>query len=371
MPSLFKRGDRFYLAFHDAAKNPSRKQVSLRVSGSRAARAKAAHLTAEYELGSYNPWSSRQPKEEGRTLSQAVCLFVETRSNLSPQSIQKYSSVLGQFSKWMGPKKRLGDIGYKEIQSFIDGGNRKAVTKKTYSTTLSPFFNWSIEQGWMQTNPIKKLRLPKIQQSLPRALTQAEVQLLLDAVDGYDSRAKHFKPGATLWMKDAIRIAVVLGLRASELCQLQWEDVDYQNKTIRIGGRPGFKTKNAKRRLLPMTPVAEKIFNSIPEAHQTVIASSTGRKLSERYLSVRFKTFVRLCGLDERVSLHSLRHTACTNLITAGVPIEAVRLYMGHSSLVVTQRYIHLTSESLYLAINRSRSNPSPKEDLRKLSEKQ
>ena len=72
MPSLFKRGDRFYLAFHDSTKTPSRKQVSLRVSGARAARAKAAHLTAEYELGSYNPWSSRQPKEEGRTLGQAV-----------------------------------------------------------------------------------------------------------------------------------------------------------------------------------------------------------------------------------------------------------------------------------------------------------
>ncbi len=354
MPSLFKRGDRFYLAFHDATRTPSRKQVSLRVSGSRAARAKAAHLTAEYELGSYNPWSSRQPKEEGRTLGQAVGLFVETRSNLSPQSIQKYRSVLGQFSMWMGPKKRLIDIGYKEVQSFIDGGNRKAVTKKTYSTTLSPFFNWSIEQGWMQTNPIKKLRLPKIQQSLPRALTEAEVQLLLDTVDEYDSRAKHFKQGATLWMKDAIRLAVVLGLRASELCQLRWEDVDYQSKTIRIGGRPGFKTKNAKRRLLPLTPKVEGILNSISESHKTVIASSTGRKLSERYLSVRFKTFVRLCGLDERVSLHSLRHTACTNLITAGVPIEAVRLYLGHSSISVTQRYIHMSSHSITREIEKA-----------------
>jgi len=75
--------------------------------------------------------------------------------------------------------------------------------------------------------------------------------------------------------------------------------------------------------------------------------------------------------LDERVSLHSLRHTACTNLITAGVPVEAVRLFMGHSSLVVTQRYIHVTSESFFLAIDRSTCNPNQKEDLRELSEKQ
>ena len=84
MPSLYKRGDTYYLAFHDATRRPNRKHISLRVSGYWAARAKAARLTAEYEEGSYCPWAP-PAKKDPVNLGEAIEAFLKTRANLSPQ----------------------------------------------------------------------------------------------------------------------------------------------------------------------------------------------------------------------------------------------------------------------------------------------
>ena len=73
--------------------------------------------------------------------------------------------------------------------------------------------------------------------------------------------------------------------------------------------------------------------------------------MTARYLSVRFKHFARLSGLGEQISFHSLRHTACTSLVEKGVPIEVVRQFMGHSSVLVTQKYVHLHSADVHSAL--------------------
>jgi len=97
MASLFKRGDRYYLAFYDASKTPQRKHVSLKVAHYRAAKKKADELNREYENGDYSPRETKSSQPKEITLREAVSKFMDTRQNLSPQSIQKYHSVLGQF----------------------------------------------------------------------------------------------------------------------------------------------------------------------------------------------------------------------------------------------------------------------------------
>lgn len=344
MPSLFKRGDRYYVAFHDATRTPTRKQVSLRVGGQRAARAKAARLIARYEEGVYDPWTPPQ-KKTIPNLGDAVSQFMATRANLSPQSIQKYRSVLGQLVRHQGGSSQLGAFTTNEIQSFIDSGNRRPITKKTYSTTLSPFFNWCSEQKWVDQNPVSGVRLPKVQQGLPKVLLDEDVRVLLETIRRYDAESTRFASGTVLWMNLAVQITLSLGLRASELCQLQWEDIDFTESTVRVGGREGFMTKNAKARLLPMTDRLSARLEAHARQGGPVVRSSTGNRLTARYLSVRFKYFARLAGLPERISFHSLRHTCCTNLIANGASIESVRRFLGHSSIVVTQRYIHLSDD--------------------------
>ena len=358
MPSLFKRGDRYYVAFYSSKKSPPRKQVSLRVSGYKAAKAKSASLIAQYEGGSYCPWA---PSVEVSpvSLQGAAKEFLQSRSNLSPQSIQKYHSVLGQFVRFVGSDVQVRDCTGTIVQSFIDSGNRKPITKKTYSTTLSPFFNWCIGIGMMRTNPISSIRLPSVQKGLPKTLSEEEVSCLLKTIGSYDQDSNRFPDGTVLWMQRAVQVALVLGLRVSELCQLKWEDIDYKNRTIRVGGRAGFKTKNSKTRLLPLTKNLMDVLSTSKTTSAFVISSSTGKGLSGHYLSTRFKYFCRLADLPRHISFHSLRHTTCTRLIQSGASLEVARRFMGHSSVSVTQRYIHICDEQFFRAIEHAESNES------------
>ena len=128
MASLFKRGNRYYLAFHDTSKSPQRKQVSLKVSHYRAARKKADQLSREFEEGRYSPWVKKKEDEGDISIGDAIARFVATRQNLSPQSIQKYQSVLGQFLKWAPEKKTLKQVCQDDIQALIDSVTQKSVS---------------------------------------------------------------------------------------------------------------------------------------------------------------------------------------------------------------------------------------------------
>ncbi|MCH8124058.1 MAG: hypothetical protein IH853_13175 [Bacteroidetes bacterium] len=101
-------------------------------------------------------------------VEQAVEAFLFTRANLSPQSIQKNSSVLGQFVAFLGTEQLVCQIGTDQIQTFLFARERQPVTRKTYSTTLSPFFNWLIENGAISHNPVLNVRLERVPTKLPR-----------------------------------------------------------------------------------------------------------------------------------------------------------------------------------------------------------
>lgn len=106
MASLYKRGNNYYLAFHQSDQAPTRKHVSLRASSYKAAQHKAARLIVRYEKGEYDPW---QPSERPKTqaLGAAATTFLQTRRNLSKQSVAKYRSVLGQLVRYAGKKTAL------------------------------------------------------------------------------------------------------------------------------------------------------------------------------------------------------------------------------------------------------------------------
>ena len=102
MASLYKRGDNYYLAFHQSNQTPTRKHVSLRASSYKVAQHKAAQLIVRYEKGEYDPWRpAEQPKTQ--TLGAAVTVFIQTRRNLSKQSVAKY--VIKNVTKWLAENR--------------------------------------------------------------------------------------------------------------------------------------------------------------------------------------------------------------------------------------------------------------------------
>jgi hypothetical protein len=175
MASLYKRGDNYYLAFHQSNQTPNRKHVSLRASSYKVAQQKAARLIVRYEKGEYDPWRpTEQPKTQ--TLAAAATAFLQTRRNLSKQSVAKYRSVLGQLVQHAGRKTALDLLTTAKVQSFIDASDRRAITKRTYSTTLSPFFNWAVADGLIEKNQVRGPRLPRVPEKTPKTHSILTVQ---------------------------------------------------------------------------------------------------------------------------------------------------------------------------------------------------
>jgi len=350
MASLYKRRGVYYLAFYDARRLPQRKIVSVRVSSLRAAQKRASHLLVDYERGEYDPWAPTERKKT-QTLGAAATTFIQTRRNLSKQSVAKYRSVLGQLVQHAGRKTALDLLTTAKVQAFIDASDRRAITKRTYSTTLSPFFNWAVAEGLIEKNPVKGIRLPRVPEKTPKTFSQEQVDVLLQTIEEAERHCNGRQKGSWTWLVPAIKLSLLLGLRVAELAQLRWEDIDEGRGLVTIGGRESFKTKNGKRRILPLTEAARDVLLQASNPSPHVITSSSGEAVSPLYLSRRFKDACRQAGLPEHLTFHCLRHTACSRMANSGAPLEAVRRVMGHSSVRVTERYIHVDQMDLKTAL--------------------
>ena len=147
------------------------------------------------------------------------------------------------------------------------------------------------------------------------------------------------RQSGAVYLADWITVALHTGLRHGEINQMKWADI--KNGSVWIDGR---QTKSGKRRVLPLTPDALAAIGRQPKRAETVFSHEDGRPLRD----VR-TALARAC---ERVGMrvitpHLLRHTCASWLAQRGVPLYNIRLWLGHSTLAVTERYAHLAPEHL------------------------
>ncbi|MGB3542183.1 MAG: site-specific integrase [Rubrivirga sp.] len=348
MASLVHQKGLYYAQFYDSSRQPKRKQVPLKTKRRRVADRAFRKLEDEYALGTFDPWASVLEAEQIETLGPALDGFLAARRDLRPHTLAKYRTVIGLLVRELGSDFPLSSVGSDHIESFLKGRDRKAVTRKTYSTTLSPFFNWLVGIGFIATNPVAGVRLQRVPAKAPRYLSKEEVLRLVLAVKWDAAINPRVPSDSSLWIVPIIEANVYLGLRVSEVCNLQWEDVDLERATLTVRNRDGFTTKSGKERTLPLPDrpleVLERVYKQSRNAQRYVFrVSPASRQLTRHYLSRRFKRYARLAGLSEDVCFHTTRHTCASWLAERGCAVEAIRLYLGHSSVRVTERYMHLS----------------------------
>ena len=349
MASLINQKGSYYGQFYDASRKPQRKQVPLRTKRKRVAERVLRRLEDEYALGEFDPWGS-QSTLPYHSLQEAVTAYAASRAHLSPHTVSKYETVLGQLVGHLGGDYPLIQIDSSDIQSCLDAKERKAVTKKVYATTMSPFFGWLVEGGVLNTNPVSGVVLARVPSKFPRFMSPEEVSRVLTAIR-HTAQKPHVEAGTCLWLAPVVEANVHLGLRASEVCSLQWGDIDLERQTLAVKSKDGFRTKSGRDRLLPLSAPPLQVLRSLNECNPNkpkdfvFRVSPQSGKLSRHYLSRRFKHFARLAGLPETINFHTTRHTCASWLAQNGCGVEAIRLYLGHSSVRVTERYMHLSLE--------------------------
>lgn len=327
---LSKRGKIYYLFYFDEANR--RHKVSTRC------RRKADALRF---LQQFRQQKSLKPK----LLSDFVEEYLAYSSTLHRLKTQEsFRTSFRQFLHVIGDTP-LNKVGIREVEKFIITKTQQASvqTARVYFVTLASAFQTAKRWQYIQTNPFRETPSPKLPEYHPRSLTKDEFCQLLKTVNN-------------LVLRDLFICAVCTGMRLSELTALCWKDVNFETRIIHIQNSESFKTKTGKNRAIPMNESLRiALLHKVQRVSSNLVFHLCGRKLRKEYVSKGFKRYIRLAGLEERLTFHSLRHTFASWLASDGVGLYEIQKLLGHSSASMTQRYAHLQPDQLHTTVNRIR----------------
>lgn len=214
-------------------------------------------------------------------------------------------------------------------------------TRKDYLKDMVTFVNYLYENEYIAENPADRFKFPRVE-------TQPVEPLTSDEVVKVDSC---FNPGSKLGSRNLALVHLLLdeGLRSGEVQRLKMKEVNLAENYIVIR-----KSKYGKGRMLPL---AKKVrfcltdyfrLNGQPSDNDFVFLTNKGLPLSENAVKCVFQRLKAKSGVS-RIYPHLLRHTFATSFILGGGSVEVLRIYMGHSSIETTQRYLHLADNMRFL----------------------
>ena len=341
MASLIKQRGLYYLQFFNQHQHPKRKRIPLKTKTKRVAQQAARKLEDAYALGTFDPWLEETPQKEKisiRSLNDGIEHFLEAKRHLRSKTVANYKNLLNLFSRFIGSDFPLKSIKTSHIIKFLDSTNTNPVSRHNYHRHLRAFFRWLQSGNHINGDPTRQIQIARIPAKFERFLTPEELELLIGTIAA---------SGQTHWLIPVIRVTAKLGLRRGEVCALRWKSVDLENRLITVENTEDFTTKTGRERIVPISNETWEILSDLkkqvdglnPEDH---VFKHTKGPLTGNYLTRKFREYRRQAGLPENINFHSLRHTSASWLVMSGVNIEAVRRFLGHSSIQITQKYAHL-----------------------------
>jgi integrase len=218
-------------------------------------------------------------------------------------------------------KKRIDEVTAWDVERF-KAARVENVTKSTVNrdlAVLKRLFSLAVDWGLLDKNPLKKIALYRIEETLMRVVTEEEERSLIEAA------APHFKP--------VIVVAINTGMRRGELLSLRWDEVDLHSGTITVK-----QSKSGRVRHVPLNKTAQEALASVPEPHEGCVFRYRGSKIND--VKTAFLKAVKRAGIPP-CRFHDLRHSFATRLVLAGVDLATVKELMGHASISTTMRYAH------------------------------
>ncbi|MBE0467472.1 MAG: site-specific integrase [Candidatus Desulforudis sp.] len=278
------------------------------------------------------------------------------KPSVRPRTHESYSQYVRLYIRPALGSIKLTKLGPADIQSLLNQQQEKGLSARTAQYThavirraLEQAYQWQL----VPRNVAKLVRPPRVQRQEAKALTPEQARIFLEAVSG--DRLEAF-----------YTVAIALGLRRGECLALKWEDIDFENETLRVrhtlhrhkgGGwtlvEP--KSRNSRRTIaLPKVIVQslkdhkkrqleERIFQgSRWQETGFVFTSTIGTPLCGDNVFKRFRDILKKAGLPG-INLHGLRHTAASLLLVQGVSARVVMETLGHSQISLTMNtYSHV-----------------------------
>jgi site-specific recombinase XerD len=200
--------------------------------------------------------------------------------------------------------------------------------------------NKAVEWGYGKKNPVNGVKLLKEPPGRIRFLEAAEIDKLLQAVDG-------LKRGCGRYLRPVVVLALNTGLRKNEILQLKWKDIDLKEKKITVK-----RTKNNEIRTVPINDTLYQELVKVtrhPEG-EYIFCDKSGIP----YGNVRksFESALEVAKIED-FHFHDLRHTFASHLVMKGCDLRTVQQLMGHKDIKMTMRYSHLSKAHLQEAVSK------------------
>jgi site-specific recombinase XerD len=298
--------------------------------------------------------------------------FLEySQANHSPATFKRYRAVIDHFQRYLAQRSEivfLSQVKAKEIDEYkvfrkgewvnpngdpvesdddVSGYTRKGARAHTINFelgTLRTIFYLAVKWGYMRENPVRGVVRLKVNDSKPpRFLTKEECQRLLENSPP-DLRAIFFTFLNT-------------GMRKAELENLEWSDIDFKRRKIKIRRKDFWHPKTGEREI-PMNQAVHDLLKSLKQKNDRglksnfVFPNKDGGKIKEK-LRRQIISIAKKAGIEGLTKLHSLRHTYASHLVMKGVDLPTVQKLMGHSDIQTTMIYSHLAPDHLADAVER------------------
>lgn len=286
---------------------------------------------------------------ENQVSSYLTTLHVER--NLSPKTIRAYQYDLNQFCRWLENNHftELNNAAARNYFASLQQIPLKPRTLQRKYISLGQFFRYLNQEGYSHEHFLgfssRKFQIP---QTLPRTLQAEEIRQLISSVEAeYEMLTSPYRKVLCTRDKILIELLFCLGLRISELSQLELSHYNPHEDTLLIHG------KRSKERLLYISSpdVCEKLKHWIavrPFLNPTCDAlfiNRFGERLSVYGIEKVFQKYRDKASINPDATPHFLRHSFATQLLNNGASIRDVQVLLGHESIVTTQIYTEVSIE--------------------------
>lgn len=263
---------------------------------------------------------------------------------LSKGTLKIYDVALSHLAKIVGDI-RLEDLTalhwerYKRFRS----DKVKPVTVNIELRSLRAAMNRTVDWKILLVTPFARQRLCLVPESTPNFFSVEDFEKLIGNMK-------------ELWFQRLTIFAALTGFRRSEIVNLQWSDIDFINKTIRIQSKADYQTKSGKIR---DNAAGETVIEILTLIRPAILMNSdyvfvlNGKKIRPTYLTKKLKKTVKKSKIEnQQLHFHSLRHTFASWLAKKGTSIYEIQKLLGHTDLKTTQIYAHLHPNELHKTVN-------------------
>lgn len=297
--------------------------------------------------------STDPSKENPRAVKQSTDMVdrfldaIWVERGLSQNTLGAYRADLMTLSRGLSEKNKcIVDADKADLLDFIASRVESGAKPRSTARQLSSFrrfFRYIMREGIRETDPTADIEMPRIGRSLPKTLTEDEVDALLSAPN-VDEPLGHRD-------RTMLELLYATGLRVSELINLRQSQLNFNQGVLRIVG------KGDRERLIPLGEESQRWLREFIDGPRMEILlerqtdylfpTRRGDRMTRQAFWHIIKRYAEKAGVRKKMSPHSLRHAFATHLLNRGADLRVVQLLLGHSDLSTTQIYTHVARERL------------------------